>query len=309
MLEATVWAACRSLARRWRKYERIRVPTLPVFNGTGSSIAVPTPARFQWHWFIHRRANPGCGLWPYPGYQQTGSPGKRSAPGECDPAGFPWPGVDLPPFGRRPFSLAPVYPTAVRTPPFFDGPGSSNPRTNPGCGRCPYPGYEWTVARVSAAHPGNAARHHINNLIATTHDSERTCGTFGSKSALSPANGTPNRMPITRPVTPARSPIATWPYVARVSAAHPGGCKPAIFQWHRFIHRSANPGCGRCPYPGYQLNWMVSGAPGSKNFCTRSRSGAGGVCGAVTGAGAGAAVWARAHSASRPKCCIDTSWL
>ena len=198
---------------------------------------------------------------------------------------------------------------AVPTRPVFNGIGSSIAVPTPGAGVALTRATSARVARVSAAPPGNAARHHINNLIATTHDSERTCGTFGSKSALSPANGTPNRMPITRPVTPARSPIATWPYVARVSAAHPGGCKPAIFQWHRFIHRSANPGCGRCPYPGYQLNWMVSGAPGSKNFCTRSRSGAGGVCGAVTGAGAGAAVWARAHSASRPKCCIDTSWL
>ena len=94
------------------------------------------------------------------------------------------------------------------------------------------------VAWVSAAHPGGcnpAAAARTNNLIATTHDNERTCGTFDSKSAPSPANGAPNRVPATG------HHVARVARVAWVSAAHPGGCNPAVFQWQRFIHRRANP--------------------------------------------------------------------
>ena len=185
---------------------------------------------------------------PWPTGTQTGcpprgtrSPGKRSAPGECDPAGFPWSGVDLPPCQPRPFSMAPGHPTAVPTP----GAGVALTRATSG-----------QVARVSAAHPG------------------------GCDAAGFPWSGLIYRR-----------------------------ANPARFQWPSSFNRRANPGCGRCPYPGYQLNLMVSDSPGSNSFCTMPSSG-GGVGAGATGTWAFACAVARARdqSASKVMFCTAYNW-
>ena len=170
------------------------------------------------------------------------------------------------------------------------------------------------VARVSAAHPGNVARPVFCGIGSSTAVPTRPVfnGIGSSIAVPTPGAG----FALTR--------ATTWAPVARVSAAHPGGCGPARFLWHRFINRRANPalfqwpssfnrranpGCGRCPYPGYQLNLMVSDSPGSNSFCTMPSSG-GGVGAGATGTWAFACAVARARdqSASKVMFCTAYNW-
>ena len=88
------------------------------------------------------------------------------------------------------------------------------------------------VARVSAAHPGNVARPVFCGIGSSTAVPTRPVfnGIGSSIAVPTPGAG----FALTR--------ATTWAPVARVSAAHPGGCGPARFLWHRFINRRANPG-------------------------------------------------------------------
>ena len=123
------------------------------------------------------------------------------------------------------------------------------------------------VARVSAAHPGDVARPVFCGIGSSTAVPTRPVfnGIGSSIAVPTPGAG----FALTR--------ATTWAPVARVSAAHPGGCGPARFLWHRFINRRANPaifqwpssfnrranpGCGLCPYPGYDLG---AGNPGKRS--------------------------------------------
>ena len=148
------------------------------------------------------------------------------------------------------------------------------------------------VAWVSAAHPGGcnpAAAARTNNLIATTHDNERTCGTFDSKSAPSPANGAPNRVPATG------HHVAR---VARVSAAHPGDATPRVFNGPGSPNRRANrpfstapahpspcqPRVRALPLPGLPVEFDGVGLAGLEEFLHHVQIGGGcGGCGGGVG--------------------------
>ena len=205
--------------------------------------------------------------------------------------------------------------TAVPTRPVFNGIGSSIAVPTPGAGFALTRATTWApVARVSAAHPGDVAPPVF-------------CGT-GSSTAVPTRPFFNGRRRSTAVPTPgagfALTRATTWAPVTRVSAAHPGDVAPPVFcgigsstavptparfQWPSSFNRRANPGCGRCPYPGYQLNLMVSDSLGSNSFCTMPSSG-GGVGAGATGTWAFACAVARARdqSASKVMFCTAYNW-
>ena len=95
------------------------------------------------------------------------------------------------------------------------------------------------VARVSAAHPGDVARPVFCGIGSSTAVPTRPVfnGIGSSIAVPTPGAG----FALTRATT------TTWAPVARVCAAHPGGCGPARFLWHRFINRRANPALFQWP--------------------------------------------------------------